>query len=322
MVAKTKKPATKPVRGKKKKKVSVTTPVGILSYPHLLEADSGRQYSDDKKKTDLLIPEAEWKTDPAAKKLREAVLICGRKLLKDPDATLSDFKNPFQRTNKLGEKYSDNERTKNCVVIRAKTEFDPWIVDAGKEELDDEAIKKIKGGDYARLVVNVYSYTQQGGGVTLGLQGVQYIKSGEALGGGYQAQIDELDEIEIEADDIDEPEETDDDETDEDEEEEKPKTKKKPAKKGKKPAVDEDEEDTDDDSEAEDADEDDGSEEDNDNSDEDDVSVDDDEEEEKPKAKKGKKPAGKPAKAVKGKKAKKADDEDEEEDEDSDDFTF
>lgn len=315
----TKTPAPKITKRKKKgDKVQVTTPIGTFSYPNLLEPDSGRQYSDDKYKTDLLFKEKDFKTDPAAKALREAILKVGRRGTKDPNATLSDFKHPLRRTSEMGEKYSENERTKNCIVIRAKTEYDPIVIDAQKNEMDAEAVKKIKGGDEGRLIVSVFWYDQQGGGVALGLTIVQWLKSGEALGGGRQALIDELDEIEIE--------DIEDVETDDDEEE-------APKPKRKKKVVEEDDEeeneddDSDDEDESEDADEDD---EDDDSSDEEDESEEDDdsddaddeeEEEEKPKGKKvaaKSKSKSKPAKpAPKGK--KKASKKDEEED---DDFSF
>jgi len=196
--------------GKKAKAPKIVTPIGRLSYPYLNEPDSGRENSDNKYKTDLLIPKATWKAE--GKTLKEAVLAVGREFYKDKSLELSDFANPFKDTDKL-EKYSDIEEVKGCILIRCKSEFKPTLVNAQKEEMSEAQRKEIKGGDYARLVVAVYPYPNGEGGVTLGLNLVQFVKPGEAFGGGKAAALAQIDEIEIEPDDID----TEDSEEDEEE---------------------------------------------------------------------------------------------------------
>lgn len=219
---------------KKSKAVKIVTPIGRLSYPYLNETDSGRENSDNKYKTDLLITKDVWKKE--GKALKEAVLLVGRKFYKDKSLELSDFANPFKDTDVL-KKYSDSKEIKGHILIRCKSEFLPIVVNAQKKELSDAERKQIKGGDYARLVVAVYPYPNGEGGVTLGLNLVQYVKPGAALGGGKAAALAQIDEIEIEPDDIDT----------EDEEEEEAFA---PKKKGKPPLhLDEGEDDEDEDSE-------------------------------------------------------------------------
>lgn len=236
-----------------KNKMKVRTPVGILSYPSVVEPDTGREFSDNKYKTDLLIPKASWKTDPDAKKLRQAVLKVGRAHFKDDALELTDFNNPFKDTDKM-KKYSADDKVKGHILISAKSEFPPVIINAQKKEIPEKDAKQIKGGDFARLVVVVYPYSAKGNdGVTLGLNLLQYYKEGDALGGGRAALIEMMDEMEVEAEDPD-MEENDSEEDLDDDDEEKPKSKKKAAPKKKTKKDEEEVEDEEEEIEEEDSD--------------------------------------------------------------------
>lgn len=236
-------------------KIKVLTPPGTLSYPHLASPDEGKTNSDGKYKTDLLIKKADWKEK--GKELRQAVLKVGRRHFGDENLQLKDFANPFKDTDAL-ENYSENDRTKGCILLRAKTEYVPSVIGPDKEELSEEDIAKIKGGDTARLVVEVYPYDNDEGGVTVGLNLVQFIQTGKALGQGNAAALALVDEIDPDDMDIDDP-----DTDDEDEDEDKPvsrKAKKGQSKTTKKPVKktddeEDEEEELDGDSEEEDSDE-------------------------------------------------------------------
>lgn len=214
-------------KAKKKKtlnRVRLVTPVGRIVYPYISRLDEGRVNSTNKYKVDILIPKSEWKEK--GKELREAVLAVGRDYIDDDTATLSDFDNPF----KDGDA-KEQDFFKGMVVMTVKSQNKPMVVGPDKKEYTDEEIEKIKGGDYARLVVSVYGY-EQGPGVTLGLEVVQFVRPGAALGGGRAASVAMLDELDIEPDDLDL-----DSSDDDDEEEEKPKKAAKPAKAAKKAKV-------------------------------------------------------------------------------------
>lgn len=285
----------KKTKVKNTNKIKVVTPPGTLSYPFLGTPDTGRQYSDNKFKSDFFISAEDWKNHPDAKKMRAAVLKVGRKFFNDDSLELDDFKNPFKNFDKAAKTRAASgnpfeakvvQRLKGAIFISPKSEFQPMIVGANKDDqLTEAEVKKIKGGDQARLVVIAYPYSTGDGGVTLGLNLVQYIKSGEALGSGAAASLNMIDDIEIEPDDLD---------TDE-EEDESP----KPSKKAKKVVEEKDEEEPEEE-ESEDEPEEEES--------EDEESSEDDEEEVKPKR-------GRPAK----KKAKKSDEDDEDFAFDSDD---
>lgn len=180
---------------KKIDRVRVVTPTGRIVFPYLAEPDSGRQYSDGKYKVDILFPKSSWKEDGA--ELREQVLgvaqaYYGKKV------KFADFKHPFKDGDTKQQDYF-----KGHVYITAKSQFAPTVVGPDKSVFDKERIMKIKGGDYARLVVVVYPYDQSGGGVTLGLDIVQFSHEGEALSGGRAASMAMLDELEVDLSDLD-----------------------------------------------------------------------------------------------------------------------
>lgn len=184
-------------------KVSVLSPVGIINFPYLITADSGRPMSDNKWKMDFYISKDKFKTD--GKPLVDAVLQVARAYFGKPTISLKDFKNPFVDTDTLT---NVDARLKGHVRLRVKSTFKPLVVGPGKEELSEDAIKNIKGGDLCRFVGVAYPYSQQGGGVTIGLNVVQFVRSGDALGGGASAMLSLIDEIEVPLEDPTETQET------------------------------------------------------------------------------------------------------------------
>lgn len=175
------------------KKELIYTCRGTLSFPYLVKADEGRQYSDGKFKGDLIIPGDVWKAE--GKKIVDAILAVaeahfGKKL------KISEFKNPLKL---LGADETVPERFKNCVLLKAKSKFKPTVYGANKvndkfPELNEADVAKIKGGDIVRFIVNFYPYEQSGGGVAAGLQGIQFIKVGDAIGQGKTKEISLLED--------------------------------------------------------------------------------------------------------------------------------
>ena len=233
-----------------------TTPIGRFSYPSLSEPNDHPEYGDGKYQVELLIAKDVFKKE--CRDLAKAVIQCAQDNLevkekgkKIKPTKLSQFTNPF----KDGDVIADEkgwESYAGHMVIKAKTQSQPPIVNGEKKDLNDKQIAAIKGGDYGRLIVNPYSYPQQGGGITLGLQLVQFWKEGDAFGGASKEDLlADIDELETPLDDPDtEDEEL---ELEEEEVEEKPKKtrKKKTAAKRKKkaPEPEPEEDDEDDDSE-------------------------------------------------------------------------
>jgi len=194
----------------KKPRITLWTPPGMFSWPYFTEVDSGRQYSDDAYKVDLLIPKPDFLAE--GKELQDAVLSVGKDYF-GAEFKLKNgkYKTPFKDTDQ--DVKIQNERQKNAILIRAKSgpnkaknkpavqpEFiGPRRGSQGRfAKLTDEQIAALKGGDWGRLNVTVYPYDQQGGGVTLALNGVQFWKEGEPFGQGRSQLYTTASELEVE----------------------------------------------------------------------------------------------------------------------------
>lgn len=174
-----------------KNKKSVLTPKGRINYPYLVNPDTGREYSDDAYKLDFLIPKDLFIGSDLEKAIQEiAVAEFGA-------AKAKKVKLPQKF---LWEEEGIPESMKDFVQVRAKNKNDrPLIVNGQKEELDSDEIAKIKSGDHAILYVTVFPYNQQGGGISLGLDIVQYIKKGEQFEGtGNAKKLAQMATIEVE----------------------------------------------------------------------------------------------------------------------------
>lgn len=187
-----------------KKKVKLaTTPIGVLNYLYLTKPDTGREYSDNKYKFDLLFNKDRWQEE--GKPLRQIVIMEAREFFGNPNIkSIKEFKNPFKDGD---EKDMEKEASKpyaNHIYITVKSKFKPKVLGPDKKALSDEQIESLKSGDYGRAVVAVIGYKQKGGGITLALNVLQFARAGKAIGGGASAaSIELLDELEIELDDVD-----------------------------------------------------------------------------------------------------------------------
>jgi hypothetical protein len=212
-------------------KKGLLTSVGRFSFPSLSEPNSHPEYGDNKYQTEILIPKEVFKKE--GKALLKAVLECAQEHMKVTvkgkkvkPTKLNQFKNPFRDGDAIYEEKGYDSYA-DCMAIRAKSQYQPIIIDAEKNDMTAEQIEAIKGGDYGRLLLNPYFYPQQGGGITFGLQLVQFWKAGEAFGGVAKDElISEVSELEVPLEEPDEEIEED----EEEEEEEAPKKKRKSAK--------------------------------------------------------------------------------------------
>ncbi len=189
---------------KKIDRVRVYGPVGRILYPHLVEPNSQGLYPSGKYQCDILFPKSTWKED--GKEMRMAVLKVARQFFGNPKLTLEEFANPF----KDGDD-KEQDVFHGSIIMTPKSQFAPTVVGPDRKEFSSERIRLIKGGDYIRPVLSVYPYTQSGGGVTCGLDVVQFAREGEAIGGGRGAALELLEELEVELEDP-----TQDDDTSED----------------------------------------------------------------------------------------------------------
>lgn len=191
----------------KDKYVSVWVGPGRFSFPSLVTPDTGREFSDNKFKTDLVIQKAVFKEKNRA--IIDAVLKVGKEQFgeKFKLAANSKFRNPFKDSD-TDEKITIDSM-KDSIIVRAKSKNRPVFISGRKgadgrfAELNEEQIKNIKGGDWGKILVSVFAYTQAPGGVSFGLQAVQFGGVGEAFGQGKTRILESAEEMETELDDVD-----------------------------------------------------------------------------------------------------------------------
>ncbi len=188
----------------------IVTPVGRIGYPYLTKVDSGREYSDKKYKVCLMWSKDDWKE--ISKEMQHAVLEVAKEAYGIKTVKFSQFRHPFND----GDERETPGIFEDQMYLTAKTGFLPEVVGPKKDSktgkftpLKDSDVEKIKGGDYARAVLDIYCYTQKGGGITVGLRTLQFANIGSALGAGQAEALSMLDEIDVELEDIDEEAESD-----------------------------------------------------------------------------------------------------------------
>lgn len=92
------------------------------------------------------------------------------------------------------------EFAKGTYRIRTKNKLNvPTMIDRKKQNLTEDEVKAIKGGDIGKLHVAPFKYNWQGKvGISLGLEVVMFIDEGTPLGGGEVARIQAIDDMEVE----------------------------------------------------------------------------------------------------------------------------
>lgn len=167
-----------------------------LSYPSLFKPTAFDGNMDQAKySTDIIIQkgsEAEGQIqaeyDAVAKKALEE-----KKLTK---SQLTPFIRPIGATKGILIDCDDDpdryppETFEGCYILRAKSKQKPVVVDRKNAAIteDDNAIY---GGVIANVNVNLYAYDKVGAGIAVGLNGVQKVADGEALGGG-RPSVDQM----------------------------------------------------------------------------------------------------------------------------------
>jgi len=198
----------------KKERTILWSPAGRVSYPFFAAADSGRDLSDDAFKGDLLIPKAIFKEQ--GKAIQEAILKVGRAEF-GPNFKLVGSKYRIPLKDMDTDDRVANEAMRNSIMIRAKSgkrksgpAVQPVFIGPRKGPdgrfvpLTQEQIADIRPGDWCKFQISVYAYTQQTGGVSFGLQAVQFWKSDRTgFESGRSESIQTAEELEVELDDAD-----------------------------------------------------------------------------------------------------------------------
>lgn len=104
------------------------------------------------------------------------------------------------RTNASGEVYEGYE---DHYWVGANSKVKPLTIDANKEPLAEQD-GKLYSGCYVNAQIDVFAHYHQKGGnrVLAQIKGVQFVKHGDAFGGGAPARPDDFDEVEVAAEDL------------------------------------------------------------------------------------------------------------------------
>lgn len=169
--------------------IKLQTCIGRLSWVFLDAPQKPKSEKDiPKYSTDFLMRDEDIrKVNPKTKKtyledMQQAIIDAWNE--KAPKAKeIKDLKHwtKIKSTLKYIDANDENapEYARGCWRIAGKNKDKPGVVDAGVQPMDADAVKKIKAGDWAKLILSFYSYTAEGSsGVAAGLQGVQFIKPG------------------------------------------------------------------------------------------------------------------------------------------------
>lgn len=116
----------------------------------------------------------------------------GAKVLASLEGSKKSVRDGNKRTNNSGEVYEGYEGN---LYVTAKTATRPLLVDANRAPVTEED-GTIYSGCYVNAIVELYANTKPATkGVFAQLKGVQFVRDGDAFGGGAPARADEFDAV-------------------------------------------------------------------------------------------------------------------------------
>jgi hypothetical protein len=167
-----------------------------LSYAHLFEAvameDGGEKFFS----CALLIPKSDKAT---IKKVNDVVNIAKEqgKTSKWGGKIPANLKLPLRDGDA---ERPDDEVYKGCYFINVKCKQKPGLVDKDLQAILDPA--DLYSGCYVRAAINAYPFNKKGNiGIAFGLNNIQKLADGEALGGRSRAE-DDFEVVQDEDDDL------------------------------------------------------------------------------------------------------------------------
>lgn len=155
----------------------ILTPEFRLSFPVLKEAKAFEDKGDLKFSVTMIFPKS---ADISELKriVSEAIRKKWPKVATPEDVAKARIRNPIldgdERVVDWGEAY------RNSVFLRASTTIRPDTLDKYREPLDPD---EFYAGCYCRAVVHAFAYDTKGNrGVSIGIDGIQFVRDGEPLG--------------------------------------------------------------------------------------------------------------------------------------------
>lgn len=167
-----------------------------LSFPGLWKAEPFKPGDDPKFKATFLVPE----DDKQYKMVEQAIMETAKAKwgAKAEKAVAGMRSNP----NKFCWQDGDTKTYdgyEGMFALSAKNGKRPLVIDRDRSPLT-EADGKPYAGCYVNASVEFFAYENSGNGISASLLGVQFLKDGDAFGGGSIATEDDFDELEEGAD--------------------------------------------------------------------------------------------------------------------------
>jgi len=167
-----------------------------LSFPGLFKAEAFKPGDDPKFKATFLIEKGSANHQAVEKAIAEEAKI---KWGVKGEKTISNIRN---NPNKFCYQDGDTKSYdgyEGMMALSAKSGTRPLVIDGQRNPLS-EADGKPYAGCYVNASVELFTYDNSGAGVSASLAGVQFVRDGDAFGGGKAASVDEFDELEAGAD--------------------------------------------------------------------------------------------------------------------------
>lgn len=167
-----------------------------LSFPGLWKAEPFKPGDDPKFKATFLVP----KDSELDKQVQAAIKETAK--AKWGAKAQAVLKGMVNNPNKYCYQDGDTKTYdgyEGMMALSAKNSKRPLVIDRDRTTLT-EADGKPYAGCYVNATVEFFAYENSGNGISASLMGVQFVKDGDAFGGGSIASEDDFDELEDGAD--------------------------------------------------------------------------------------------------------------------------
>lgn len=175
------------------------TPLGFVNFPNFAKPDTGRPNASGKYGAQLFIAKSEFANNGPGMQLVHNILAAGRAVF-GQHVQFNQFKHTLYDVDTLPAekraKLPESVRT-GYIQINTSSKRPPVVKDANQRVMTLDEIERISGGDVCRFVVNPFYYPQQGGGIALGLNVVQFKEKGPIVFGGGNSGVELLSNIPV-----------------------------------------------------------------------------------------------------------------------------
>lgn len=166
---------------------------GRFSYPYPLG------FKNEKGETrygcQLLLTTEHFKNCSDAQELIQAVNALGREKVSENFELKTARNKCIQKTDEMEVR---DEATKGLICFKATSKNRITVYGADGKEMDEEDIKKIKGGYWGYIIVNPFAYNTQGNkGISLGVNAMQFWKKDTEFGNMKKAVAACITELEV-----------------------------------------------------------------------------------------------------------------------------